>query len=372
MLPEVLQHFPGVRIYKDWRQLLADESDNLDSVNISVPDHMHAIMTIAAMKLGLHVYCQKPLAHNISEVRRMEAVARSSGVVTQMGTQLASMIYERQAVQMIQDGWIGPVREVHVFSHKTWGDASIRPAHADPIPAELDWDLWCGVAPRADFVEGYYHPGHWRKRLDYGTGTLGDMGCHIYSGMFRALGLTQPLGVRSLGRQPNATNWAVDEWIEYRFAGNALTSGKELKVTWTDGSLGVPPAIRILTEGILPDQGTVFLGEEGVLLAPHWERAQLFPRERFKDRRPPRLEPRDHYLDFLNASRGESVNPIADFLDYGVPLTETILLGGIATHFPAQWLEWDSKNMQFLNHPEANTHLSRPYREGWSLEGGLI
>src|SRR5690606_563674 len=107
----------------------------------------------------------KPLAHNISEVRRMEAVARSSGVVTQMGTQLASMIYERQAVQMIQDGWIGPVREVHVFSHKTWGDASIRPAHADPIPAELDWDLWCGVAPRADFVEGYYHPGHWRKRL---------------------------------------------------------------------------------------------------------------------------------------------------------------------------------------------------------------
>ena len=368
LLPELLVLFPDVRIYKDYRELLAKEAGKIESVNVSVPDHMHAVMAMDAMRRGLNVYCQKPLAHDVREVRAMAALAKQSGVVTQMGTQLASSIYERLTVQLIRDGWIGRIKEVYVFSHKTWGDPEPLPEGVDIVPVELDWDLWCGVAEQPDFLEGYYHPGNWRKRLDFGTGTLGDMGCHIYSAMFRALNLQAPIQVKSLGCVPNATNWAVDEWFEYTFPGSELTAGQTIKVTWTDGSIGVPPAVQNLVAGKVPNQGTIFIGEEGVLLAPHAQRPICFPEERYAQRRFPKLDAMDHYLDFLNAVRGEAVKPIADFQSYGAPLTETILLGGIASRFPMQTLEWNAAQMQFTNLPEANRWVGRDrYRSGWNI-----
>jgi len=366
-LSELLQRFPDVRIYKDWRELLRRERGNLDSVSISVPDHMHAIMTIAAMKEGLPVYCQKPLAHNIAELRAIAKLAESTGLITQMGTQLSSSIYERLTVQLIRDGWIGRIQEVFVFSNKTWGDLELLPERMDPIPPELDWDLWCGVAPKADYIEGYYHPGNWRKRLDYGTGTLGDMGCHIFSGMFRALGLKHPIRVKSLGGVPNATNWAIDGWFEYTFPGNEICVETAVKVTWADGSNGIPPAVLKLIGGVAPEQGTVFIGESGTLLAPHFERPVCYPLEKFHGKRLPRLEPRDHYMDFLDAVRGEPVQPIADFVTYGAPLSEIILLGGIASHFPMKSLEWDAASMMFRNEPEADKFIRRQYRKGWEI-----
>jgi len=368
-LGEVLEAFPKVKVYKDWRILLEKEHKNLDSVNVSTPDHMHAPIAVTAMNLGLHVYGQKPLAQSLHETRRMAEIALQTGVVTQMGIQLASTTYERLAVKMIQDGVIGKVKEIHLFSDKTWGDPLPLPNRTDPIPASLDWDLWCGTGPKKPYLNNYYHPFLWRKRLDYGTGTLGDMGCHIYSPMFHALDLRAPVSVKSLGGMPTKENWAVDEKFEYIFPGNRLTAGKTIKATWYDGSLLPPPEIRELFGEKMPTQGNIFLGTEGVLLAPHGGLPVPYPREKFAEYRYPKFPARDHYKDFIKAVRGEKIELLADFTTYGGPLTETVLLGALASRFPNETLQWDAANLRFANHAAANEFIRRDYRKGWEVEG---
>ena len=368
-LRKVKEAFPKARIYKDWRILLEKEHKHLDSVNVSTPDHMHAPIAVTAMKLGLPVYGQKPLAQTLYETRRMMQVAKETGVVTQMGIQLSSSTYERLVVRMIQDGIIGKVKEVHIFSNKTWGDADLRPDRSDPIPASLDWELWCGTRPKPSYINGYYHPGQWRKRLDYGTGTLGDMGCHIYSPMFGALGFRAPLAVRSIGGEPNEYNWAVNEQLEYIFPQTKYTARKTTKVTWYDGALRPPQEIQELVGGTIPTQGAVFVGTKGALLAPHGGLPKPYPREDFEGYRYPKFAARHHYKDFINAVRGEDVKPIADFYEYGGPLTETVLLGGLASRFPNKVLKWDAKKLRFTNHDAANEFIRCDYRKGWEVEG---
>ncbi len=368
-LGKVMEAFPDVRIYKDWRVLLEKEHKHLDSVNVSTPDHMHAPIGVTAMNLGLHVYGQKPLAQNLYETRRMAEIAKERGVVTQMGTQLTSSTYERLAVKMIQDGVIGKVKEVYIFSHKTWGDPLPRPDRSDPVPDTLDWELWCGTSPKPDYLAEYYHPGQWRKRLDYGTGTLGDMGCHIYSPMFAAMGLKAPISVRSLGGVPNKTNWAVDEKFEYIFPGNPYTAGKTIKVTWCDGSLRPPQEYLELFGEKMPQQGGIFVGTDGVLLAPHTELPIPYPREKFAEYRYPKVPARDHYKDFIAAVSGEDVKPLADFHEYGGPLTETVLIGALSSHFPNETLEWDAANLRFTNNLAANAFIGKEYRQGWEVDG---
>jgi predicted dehydrogenase len=374
--------FPEVKIYRDWRVLLEKEHKNLDSVNVSTPDHMHAPIGVTAMNLGLHVYGQKPLAQSLHETRRMAEIAKERGVVTQMGIQLSSSTYERLAVRMVQEGVIGKVREVHMFSHKTWGDPLPRPEQTDPVPPNLDWDLWLGVAAERPYIgkyappgedsksaRFYYHPGQWRKRLDFGTGTLGDMGCHIFSPMFRALDLRAPLSVTSTGGRPNAHNWAVDEQFEYVFPGSRYTVEGTLKVTWCDGALRPPKEFRDMFGEKMPKQGCVFVGADGVLLAPHNGLPVPYPQEKYGDYRYPKFPARDHYRDFIAAVRGGDVKPIADFHAYGGPLTETVLLGGVASHFPDETLEWDAAGLRFSNNKKANAFVRREYRKGWDVEG---
>ena len=368
-LEKVRAQFPNARIYKDWRVLLEKEHKNLDSVNVSTPDHMHAPIGMTAMNLGLHVYGQKPLAQNLYETRRMAEVAQAKGRITQMGIQLSSGTYERLAVRMIQDGVIGKIKDVHMFCHKTWGDPKPRPDRTDPVPSSLDWDLWCGTAPKPAYLNNYYHPGQWRKRLDYGTGTLGDMGCHIYSPMFGALGVRHPLSVKSIGGAPNATNWAIDEKFEYIFPGTPYTAGKTIKVTWSDGALRPPQEFIELFDKKMPKQGSIFIGTEGVLLAPHNQLPIPYPREKFAAYRYPKLPARNHYTDFIDAVRGEAVKPIANFHEYGGPLTETVLLGALSSRFPNKTLKWDAANLQFTNHKQANLFIRNEYRTGWNVDG---
>lgn len=368
-LAKVLELFPNVKVYKDWRVLLDKEHKHLDSVNVSTPDHMHAPMAVTAMNMGLHVYGQKPLAHDLYETRRMAEIAKERKLVTQMGIQLSSGTYERLAVKMIQDGVVGKVKEVHIFSHKSWGDPLPRPDKTDPVPATLDWDLWCGAGPKASYIDGYYHPGQWRKRLDYGTGTLGDMGCHIYSPMFGAMGLKAPISVKSLGGVPNAHSWALDEKFEYVFPGNAYTEGTTTRVTWTDGAQRPPQDIMDLFGDKMPEQGGIFVGTEGMLLAPHMALPVPYPREKFAEYRYPKFPARDHYIDFIDAVRGENVKPIADFSDYAGPLTETVLLGALSSRFPNETLEWDAANLRFTNNDAANQFIRRTYRKGWEVNG---
>ena len=368
-LKGVLEAFPKVKVYKDWRILLEKEHKNLDSVNVSTPDHMHAPIAVTAMNLGLPVYGQKPLAHTLYETRRMAEIAKETGVVTQMGIQLSSSTYERLAVKMIRDGVIGKVKEIHLFCDKTWGDPQPLPNRRDPVPASLDWDLWCGVGPKASYLENYYHPSQWRKRLDYGTGTLGDMGCHIYSPMFHALDLRAPVSVKSVGARPNRDNWATEEKFEYVFPGNEYTSGKTLKATWSDGTLLPPAEIRDMFGDKMPPQGNIFIGTEGVLLAPHNGLPVPYPREKFAEYRYPKFKARDHYKEFIEVVRGEKIELLADFTTYGGSITETVLLGALASRFPNETLQWDAANLRFTNHAAANEFIRKEYRKGWEVEG---
>ena len=361
------KEFPDVKIYQDWRELL-DQEKSINSVNVTVPDHMHAAMAMSAMQLGKHVYCQKPMTHDIYETRRLTEFARRKKLVTQMGIQIHSSSTYREAVRIIQDGTIGKIKEVHTWSNKAWGDPSPRPDQTDPVPDGFNWDSWLGTAAKRPFIgNGYYHPGNWRKRLDFGTGTFGDMGCHIYDPVFKALELTAPISLRSDGPAPNQWNWAINARIEYVFPGTRFTEGKTVKVTWYDGDERPPKDVQPpLGDDKLPDQGSLFIGTKGVLMLPHIARAQLFPEKDFENWTRPKVSENDHWQQFVEACRGNG-QTAANF-DYAGPLTESVLLGSVATRFPKTTMQWDAKKLKFTNVSEANQYVSRRYRTGWEVK----
>lgn len=366
----VKKHFKDskIKIYQDWREMLDKEHKNLDSVNVGTPDHMHAPMAMSAMQLGLHAYVQKPLAHDIYEVRRLTEYARQKKLVTQMGIQIHSAAYYRIGVAVIQSGAIGKVKEVHTWSSKKWGDLTSLPEKSDPVPNTLDWDLWLGVCAKRPYISGYYHPGNWRKRLDFGTGTFGDMGCHIFDPVFEALALTAPRSVRSDGPPPNRWNWSIDSIIRYVFPGTQYTEGKTVVVNWYDGDQRPPKDVQaLLGKHPMPDQGSIFLGTKGVMVLPHIALPILLPDAQFKDYKLPRDPGTSHNKQFIDAVLGKAKTS-APF-DYSGPLTESVLLGGVATRFPHTTLEWDAAGLRFGNSPEASAIIRRPYREGWEVKG---
>ncbi len=360
------QKFPQARVYADYRELLEKEKD-LQSVNVSTPDHMHAPIGMAAMQRGLHVYGQKPLTHDVYESRRLAEFAREKKLVTQMGIQIHSSSEYRTAVRLIQSGAIGKVREVHTWSSKRWGDTGAMPAGGDEIPKNLGWDLWLGVCAERPFIgKGWYHPGNWRRRLDFGTGTFGDMGCHIYDPVFKALALTSPLSLRSEGAAPNAHSWANDARIHYVFPGTPFSEGKTVSVYWYDGTARPPEEIVKAAGGKLPDQGSVFLGTEGEMVLPHIGAPSLLGKAAGKPVE--KAAGSNHWHEFVDAVMGKGPKPGANF-DYAGPLTEAVLLGGIATRFPRETLEWKTADLAFAKRPEATTLVRRAYRKGFEVKG---
>lgn len=360
--------FPDARVYRDWRELLEKEEDNIDSVNVSTPDHMHAPIGVTAMQLGKHVYGQKPLAHDLYEVRRMTEIAAKKKVVTQMGIQIHSAAAYRVGVRMLQDGAVGKIKEVHSWCPKSWGDTAPKPDRNDPVPATLDWDLWLGVCAERPYIgEAYYHPDNWRKRLDFGTGTFGDMGCHIFDPVFKALALAAPTSVRSEGPAPNQWNWALDSKIHYQFTGTKYTADKTLPVTWYDGA-AKPPAeiLALLEKDAPPHSGSIFVGTDGVLVLPHISKPILYPDAKFLDYKYPQLVEVDHWGSFIDACLGEGKT--SAHFGYAGPLTEAVLLGGVASRFPQTTLEWNARKLKF-NLAEANQHVQRTYRKGWRVKG---
>ena len=361
--------FPDVKIYQDWRELL-DKEKSIDSVNVTVPDHMHAAIAMSALQLGKHVYCQKPLTHDIYETRRLTEFAHRSGrSVTQMGIQIHSSGQYLQAARIIQLGAIGKVKEVHSWSDKKWGDPSPRPDRADPVPAHLNWDKWVGIAAERPFLgNSYYHPGNCRKRLDFGTGTFGDMCCHIFDPVFNALQLTAPVSVRSDGPSPNAWNWAINAIVRYVFPGTAYTAEQTINVTWYDGDERPPMEVQALLEGDkLPDQGSIFVGTKGALLLPHIAYAQLYPDKDFASYHRPDVQEQDHWRQFVEACLGKGKTSAG--FDYAGPLTESVLLGSVACRFPQTTLQWNALDLKFDNVGDANQYLRRQYRGGWKVTG---
>src|SRR5262249_17619754 len=291
---DVKKLFPDVKIYQDWRELL-DKEKNLNSVNVSTPDHMHGSITMRAMQQGLHVYTQKPLTQTIFQSRPLARVAKEKKLVSQMGIQITSPGLPPSLVKMIHDGEIGKMKEVYSWSGKHWGDRNPRPDKKDPIPASLNWDFWLGVAAERPFISGYYHPGEWRKRLDFGTGTFGDMGCHILDPVFGALGSPTPKSVRSEGGAPNADNWGLDSEVKYVFNATEFTTDSPT-LTWYDGDKRPPKDIQKLVGGNVSDQGSIYIGANGVLYSPYIDKPRLFPGEKFKEFEIPKLGHEDHYL----------------------------------------------------------------------------
>ena len=362
---EVKKLFPDVKVYQDWRELL-DKEKSLDSVNVSTPDHMHCPITLRAMRQGLNVYTQKPLARTIYEARRLTETAREKKLVSQMGIQIHSHPVHRTVVATIRDGAIGKVKTVHSWSGKQWGDRKPRPDRVDPVPPDLNWDFWLGVAAERPFLSGYYHPAEWRKRLDFGTGTFGDMGCHILDPVFGSLALTSPNLVTSEGGAPNADCWGLDSAVRYDYPGTPYTT-ETFTLFWYDGARRPPAETTALIGDLaLSDQGSIYVGTEGVLYSPYIADPVLLPAEKFKDYKVPKQDGRDHYLQFVEAVRGNGKTS-APF-DYAGPLTETVLLGCLATRFPKTPLKWDAKNMQ-MDVKEANEFVRPHYRKGWEVEG---
>ena len=366
-LGEFRKKFPNAKHYADYRTLL--EKEKIDSVNVSTPDHMHASMGMAALNHGVNVYGQKPLTHDLYETRRLTEVARKKKLVTQMGIQIHSNREYKLAVALVQSGAIGKIKEVHTWSSKEWGDNGAMPDRTDAVPAGFNWDLWLGVCAERPFIgNAWYHPGNWRKRLDFGTGTFGDMGCHIFDPVFSALALTGPLSVRSEGAAPNGHSWATNAVIKYIFPATPYTVAGKIPITWYDGNQRPPASITALLEGHkLPDQGSVLIGTDGVMIIPHIADPILLPGAKFSGFKLPDLKTDDHWHQFVDAVRGEGKTSAG--FDYAGPLTESVLLGSVATRFPHTTLEWNASKLHFTNMKEANQYVRRKYRKGWETAG---
>lgn len=360
------EKYPQARRFTDWRKLF-DEQGLFDAVIVSTPDHMHAPISLAAMQLGKHVQCQKPLTHTVFEARQMRMAAKKYNVVTQMGNQIQSHEAYRTAVKLVHDGVIGKVREVHSWQSGKMGWILVddRPAGSEPVPETLHWDEWLGVAPQRPYVPKIYHPFNWRAWQDFSNGQLGDFGCHILDPVFMALKLTAPLTIRADAPPVNREVWAKWSTVAYEFPGTELTAGKTIKVTWYDGEGRFPPreALGLPEKFSLPGSGSVLLGEKGSLVIPHVAMPKLFPEEKFADFKIPVVPARDHYVSWADACRGE--DKTTSHFDYSGPLSETVLLGTIAIRLAGTALAWNAENLELAGSPHAAGLLTKSYRSGW-------
>jgi len=371
---------PGARLYRDWRELLEKEGDRVDSVSVTVPDHMHFPIAFSAVRRGKHVYCQKPMCHDVAEVRALSRAAARRGVVTQLGTQLASGAGDRTTVAWLRQGVIGKVRHVYLSANRpgaveAYRPLGPRPAQGQTPPAHLAWNLWLGTAPERPYVGDLYHPTRWRGWQDFGTGWSGDIGCHIFDAVWKGLGLGAPRTVRAQVQESwkNSAPRRGDTWpqanhITWVFPGNALTGGEDLTIEWFDGEFWAPEEVRArYSVADYPTESAMIVGTEGALLNPLGRSPLLLPEERFASVARPKLAERNHYHHFIDACLGGEMCE-SHFGQTG-PMTEAILLGTVAVRLPDTTLEWDAAKLRFKGSDAANALLRRKYRAGWAVSG---
>lgn len=359
---------PNAETFRDFREMISTLGDRIDAVIVSTPDHTHAPAAMTAMQAGKPVYCQKPLTHEVHEARQLRLVAAEKKLITQMGVQVHASYEYRAATHLVQSGVIGKVSKVHAWSSKNWGYDGPAPSESQTPPAEVDWNLWLGTAAERPYVNGLYHPANWRKLIDFGTGTLGDMGVHIFDTPYRALQLTAPNWVETTCRAPNGFGHPEKNIVTYEFPQTSHTT-KTLTWVWYDGAYAPPAADKLgLPAGTaVPDQGALFVGEAGTLLLPHVGRPILFPQDKFASVQLPDLPPLDHYHQFVDACLGKTQT--SAHFGYAGPLTESLVLGVVANRFPGQRLEWNSEKFAVTNLPEANRLLRSNYRAGFEVKG---
>jgi predicted dehydrogenase len=376
------RRWPQVPRYRDFREMLDKEDARIDAVLVATPDHCHAVATLAAIRRGKHVYCEKPLTHSIAEVRAVAEAARKAGVATQMGNSGQALDDTRVLCEMIWGGLIGDVREVHIWSDRPmnglfgeyWPQGVGRPADQPPVPPTLAWDLWLGPAPGRPYHSAYA-PSKWRGWWDFGTGALGDMGCHHFSPAFRALKLGHPTSVHAASTAVNRETYPLASIVRYEFP--ARGEMPAVALTWYDGGMQ-PPRPRGLENGSplgLSQNGLLFVGDKGTIMTEgSGRRPRLVPESRMRtDPLPPPNLPRSpgHWAEWVNACKG---GPAAgSSFEVASVLTEIVLLGNVALRpelreaISCRRLEWDGAAGRFTNLPEANQFLATGYRPGWSL-----
>jgi len=369
MAARAAKPFPRAKIYGDFRRMLERQKE-IDAVMVATPDHCHAVVTMMAIEMGKHVFCQKPLTHSVHEALEVARAAKEAGVATQLGNQGQASEGARLVCEFIWAGAIGKVREIHSWSNRR-PDISPRgiprPRETPPVPEYLNWDLWLGPAPKRPY-HPCYHPFNWRGWWDFGTGVLGDIGCHNLSAAFKALKLGWPKSVEACSTHWNAPPEIKNETaplasiVTYRFP--AEGDRPEILLRWYDG--GMMPPIPEEVEGgrnIFTGDGTLIVGDEGMLLGH-----RLLPESRNRQYgRPPRVLERSpgHYQEWINACKGGKAAG-SNFVDHAGLLTAVVLMGNIAIR-TQQKLDWDAQRLRFTNSDEANALLTPPYREGWAL-----
>jgi predicted dehydrogenase len=386
--------YPQAKVFTDYRKML-DEMKEIEAVVVATPDHLHAFASTEAIRRGKHVYCEKPLTHSVWEARQVAQAAREKKVATQMGNQGQGSAETRVLEEYVWSGVIGPIREAHIWTDRPsqglqneyWPQGVGRPKETPPVPATLNWDLWVGPAPMRPYNPAYL-PFKWRGWWDFGTGALGDIGCHAMDPVFRALKLGHPISVQAASTRVNAETYPLGSMITYQFpARNAerqvnnqhnkgllgIQAGEvempALKLTWYDGGLR-PPRPEGLPEGdTMGDNGRLLVGEKGFILGnklyPEGLREGWTGKPKFIANSP------GHYTEFVEACKGNRV--AGSNFDWAGPLAEVVLLGNVALRtqlrvaLTQHKLMWDPVEMKITNLPEANAFIRREYREGWSL-----
>ena len=394
------KRYPKAKQFTDYRVML-DEMKEIDGVVVGTPDHHHAFASMAAINHGKHVYCEKPLTHSVWEARQLAQAARAAKVATQMGNQGQASAETRRLCEYVWAGAIGKVHQAHIWTDRPsnglfneyWPQGVKRPTGSPPVPSTLDWDLWLGPAPLRPY-NPVYLPFVWRGWWDFGTGALGDIGCHYMDPVFRALKLGAPLSVQASSTRVNEETFPLGSLVTYQFparrdtpqANNyhvhglsgAAAGAVEMppcKLIWYDGGLR-PPRPEALPEGVkMGDNGRLLVGDKGFILND-----QIYPESCAKEARDlPRTIPRSIGPDLERAHRQEWIlaakggKPAGSNFDWAGPLAESVLLGNIALRVQLREeltlyrLFWDSENLKFTNLDDANKFVRREYRAGWNL-----
>ncbi len=383
----VFEEYPEAKRYRDYREMLEKEDDKIDAVLVATPDHTHACISMEAVRRGKHLLCVKPLTRTIHEARTLTEAARKAGIATQVTASSSTSDSACTLCEMIWDGAIGDVREVHCWSNRPlWPQGMARPDTSDPVPAHLDWDLWIGPARMRPFKDKWgrdhlvmqqakyrypfdavYHPWNFRGWWDFGTGALGDMGCHHLNTLARAMKLGQPTSVwaSSTKVMPEATPLAST--VAWGFP--AREGMPPVTVFWYDGGI-TPPVPHELEEGRKwPVEGNLYVGDKGMILGGTND-GRIIPESKMQSyQRPPKTLPRSN---FKNIATGEWVRAChggeraSCNFDVGGLLAELVQLGNIAIR-RGKKLNWNAAGLRFTNDDEANRYIQEPYREGWSL-----
>lgn len=365
-----LAEHPNAKRYTDWRKLL-DDAKSFDAVIVATPDHTHAPASVTAMRLGKHVYCEKPLARTIHEARVMAATAKEYRVATQMGTQGVSFDNTRTGVEMLRAGVIGTPREIHVWTDRAlnwWPQGVERPTDTPAVPETLNWDVWLGVAPTRPYNPAYL-PFKWRGWKDFGSGAIGDMGIHNAAIAFLGLQLGMPDGVKIVSTSPLCKE-TFPAWAELAIQFPAHGKNPALTLHWYDG--GHKPPASLISGDPVDKNGCIIVGSEGTLYSIDWagDKHVLYPKEKFAEYKPPAPTlPRvkSHHQEWFAACKGGPAT-MANFIDFAAPMTEIMQLGNLAL-LVGRDLRWDTKALRSPDCAEAEKFIKPAYREGWRISG---